>query len=102
MRSLDTSAYVRRLGDIDLLKSYFLLVWTAQRHLRDEHVVEMEKPVREDFGGIETWHHRKDLIERLDYVFERFGGMPPGRTFLPITIIRYGRLRNLLSEADRR
>ena len=64
----DTVAYVRRLGDIGILKSYFLLLWT-DRYIPDSgdtHV--MERSIREDFRGTAMKRHRQDLIERLDYV----------------------------------
>ena len=67
---LTTLLLIHRLGDVELLKSYFILVWT-DRWTPDGAATGMEKFLREDFGGIEMENHRRDLIERLDYVLER-------------------------------
>ena len=60
--------HIRGLGDIKILKSYFLLVWSEWDHLYDEGVREMEISIREDFGGVERLCDREELIERLDQV----------------------------------
>ena len=64
--SLDIDRYVRGLGDIEILKSYFLLVW-SEWNVR-EGLDQMEISMREDFSGIGMWSHRKDLVNRLDYI----------------------------------
>ena len=60
--------HVRGLGDIEILKSYFLLVWSEWDGLWADGFVEMEISIREDFGGIGMWCHRDDLIKHLDHV----------------------------------
>ena len=60
--------HVRRLGDIEILKSYLLLIWSEWNFLFISGVDEMQISIREDFGGIELRHHRQDLIERLNRV----------------------------------
>ena len=72
---LTTLLFVRGLRDIELLKSYFLLVWTDQR-IPHRLKGEMERSIREGFGGIEMECHRRDLIERLDHVLERLDRRP--------------------------
>ena len=67
---LTTLLYVRGLGDIQLLKSYFILIWT-DRWTPYGVATETEGFLREDFGGIEMESHRRDLIDRLDHVLER-------------------------------
>ena len=62
---------IRGLGDIEILKSYFLLVWSEWDWLYDSGIDEMKIAIGEDFGGIGMWCHREDLIERLDYVLGR-------------------------------
>ena len=60
--------HIRGLGDIETLKSYFLLVWSEWNNLHDEGLREMEISMREDFGGAEGLRDREELIERLDWV----------------------------------
>ena len=101
--------HVRRLGDIDLLKSYFLLIWSEWESLRSDCLTEMEIIIREEFCGFGMWRHRKDLTERLDQVLSqldrgvqylqqhnpRIRGyqIPPARQ-------QYGQLRRALVELD--
>ena len=71
-RSLGTNHHVveavRALKDIEVLKSYFLLVWSEWNHLFDNGLEEMCTSIPKDFGGIGMRKHRADLIQRLDYV----------------------------------
>lgn len=66
---------VRALKDLELLKSYLLLVWSEWVYIDDPSggLAEMQATIREDFGGIGMWRHRKDLIKRLDHVLWRLG-----------------------------
>jgi len=60
---------VRALGDIEILKSYLLLVWfISWGSFKDSAVPEVCTSIREDFNGIGMGHHRKELIERLSNV----------------------------------
>ena len=61
--------HVRALGDIKILKSYLLLVWSEWDVPWSSS--EMCALVRADFGGSEAKGHREDLIKRLDHVLER-------------------------------
>jgi hypothetical protein len=67
-REVAVVRHVRQIGDIEILKSYFLLVWSEWNFLFTSGLDEMRVSVREDFGGIESKHHREDLIQRLDHV----------------------------------
>lgn len=58
--------YVRGLGDIDIIRSYFLLRWTGQAPLNTDETYQMERSIREDFVGIGMKQYRKDLMEQLD------------------------------------
>jgi hypothetical protein len=60
--------YVRQLGDIEILKSYFLLIWSEWNFLFTSGLDEMRISVGQDFCAIESKQHREDLLERLDYV----------------------------------
>ena len=65
---------VRALGDIEILKSYLLLIWSEWDHIDDQQsggLAEMQVSIREDFGGIEMWCHRRDLVKRLDHVLSQ-------------------------------
>ena len=72
---------IRGLGDIEILKSYFLFVWSEWNSLDYSGFDEMEIAISEDFGGIKMWCHREDLIERLDYVL---GQLEQGWKFLQL------------------
>ena len=60
---------VQELKDIEVLKSYLLLVWSEWNtpYARDE----MHASIRGDFSGIGMGHHRADLIRRLDYILKQ-------------------------------
>ena len=70
---------VRGLGDIEVLKSYFLLVWSEWDALWSEGFDEMCISIREDFGGIGMSHHRADLVQRLDQIL---GQLDKGTEYL--------------------
>ena len=59
---------VRMLKDIEILKSYLLLVWSEWDTLYTEDFNKICTVIREDFGGIGMRHHRTDLVQRLDHV----------------------------------
>jgi hypothetical protein len=71
-RSLGTTQgvvrHIRGLGDIEILKSYFLLVWSEWGKVAYSDLAEMEITIRGEFCGITMQQHRKDLKERLDHV----------------------------------
>jgi hypothetical protein len=69
----DVVRQVRALGDIEILKSYLLLVW-SEWDLIGGGLAEMQDSVWEDFRGIEMRIYRRELIERLDYVLQRLDG----------------------------
>ena len=64
---------IRGLGDIEILKSYFLLVWSEWDYLYYPGLDEMKIAISDDLGGIGMWCHREDLIQRLDYVLGQLG-----------------------------
>ena len=69
----DTVRHIRGLGDIEVLKSYFLIIWSERaRHISSSRQ-EVLASIKEDFGKAETRHHRGDLVRRLDYVLEELG-----------------------------
>ena len=64
----DVIRYVRGLGDLQIFKSYFLLIWSEWEHPQADRVNAMEISIREDFGGTEMGQHREDLVQRLDHI----------------------------------
>ena len=67
--------YVRGRGDIQILKSYYLFVWSEWNFLPTSVIPVMETSIKEDFGGIGMWGHRKDLIGRLNHILARLDQM---------------------------
>ena len=96
---VSTVAYVRKLGDVDLLKSYFVLIWTDRWIFRSAQTFDMEVSLREDFCGAEMAHHRKDLIERLDYIL---GQLTRRVETYPVREAKaqYTKLRDILVKVD--
>ena len=72
---LDVVLYLRERGDVGILKSYYLLVWSEWNLLSASVVRVMETSIKEEFGGVGMWGHRKDLIERLNHISARLGRM---------------------------
>jgi len=102
---------VRELKDIEVLKSYLVLVWSEWDAILDEGFDEMHASVCWDFGGIGMGHHRADLIHRLDHILgqldrgiehlkQRVPGVD-GQKFRKMKN-QYGKLRYILLEANAR
>jgi len=60
--------FVQQLGDVEILKSYFLLVWSEWNTINGYGLDVMDASIRQEFGGNGMRHHREQLIERLDHV----------------------------------
>ena len=90
--------HIRRLGDIEILKSYLLIMWSDRVFPSSEILYEMERAIREDFGGpgVEMESHRKDLVERLHSVL----GTSSGRSLDPEAEKTYTKLRDTLLGVD--
>ena len=105
----DIVRHIRGLGDIEILKSYFLLVWSEWGVIWESGLNEMAISIREDFGGIGMFIHRGDLAERLDCVL---GQLDQGSGYLEqhmpsVCGIRRGKgvyvnLKEALMEVDRK
>ena len=93
--SKNVVAYLRGLGDIDLLKSNFLLVWTHMNLASPGQVHAMKRSLQEDFSGAEMKQHRKDLVNQLDRVLGQFGDRHRRAQRY------YAELRDALLELDR-
>ena len=58
---------VRALGDVEILKSYFLFVWSGLYFPYGDSLFEVNASLAQDFCGIGMWTHRKALMRRLYY-----------------------------------
>ena len=107
----DVVRMFRDLKDIEILKSYLLLVWSEWDFLYDAGFRDMCNLIRKDFSGIEMHSHRADLVERLDHVLEQLDrGLEHLRQDKPKLSKddlqegkdQYGKLREILLEEDRK
>ena len=103
--------HIRGLGDIEILKSYFLLVWSEWKFLQEFAIRAMVTSIREDFGGVGMQHHREDLIGRLDDILQELDRGPeylkqhrPSMDFFGFAaaITGYTKLKAELREGDRK
>lgn len=101
---------VRELGNVDILESYLLLVWSEWDTISAEGFAEMCTSIREDLGGIWMGHHREVLIKRLDSVLGQLdrglGHLKQYKTTLTEYDIvtakqQYRKLKDALLEVDR-
>ena len=109
--ALDVVRHIRGLGDVEILKSHFLLVWSEWDPGFDDGITEMEIAIVEEFGGIAMQYHREDLAKRLDHIqgqldrgFEYLKQHQPEVFEYDVVRMRqqYGRLKEVLVEVDRR
>ena len=101
--------HVRTLGDIEILKSYLLLIWSEWNHLGFYSYRAIHTLIGEDFDGIGMRCHRDDLIKRLDHVLGQLGrGLEYFKQHEPKIDEehiqqrkgQYERLKNVLLEVD--
>ena len=60
---------VQALNNLEVLKSYFLLVWSEWGDFRDDSGFrEMCATLWENFCGTGTSYHRTELLQRLDHI----------------------------------
>ena len=113
-RNVGSNSYVvqmiRNLKDIEILKSYLLLIWSEWDSLYDDGYFRMRISIREDFSGINMSSHRADLLQRLDHILaqldrglERLRRDKPelNEVDLQGREVQYRRLRETLLEVDR-
>ena len=102
--------HIRILGDIEILKSYLLLVWSEWGSHEDDCLVEMEMSIKKDLCGIGMRGHRDDLIKRLDFIHgELDRGLDHFRQYQPRTDQQeiqsrkegYGLLKDVLLAVDK-
>ena len=73
----DVIRHVRGLGDVEILKSYFLYTWSEwTRSIDDFCFDETQRSIKEDFGGAGMQRHREDLIKHLDRWLEDLEELP--------------------------
>ena len=105
----DVVETVRDLEDIEILKSYLLLIWSEWDTLDSGGYPRMQISIREDFSGIKMCSHRADLLQRLDHVLaqldrglEHFQREKPklNEDDLQARKDQYGTIREVLLEVD--
>lgn len=67
----DVVQIIQPLKVIEILKSYFLLVWSEWDGLWPEGLSLMCTLIQEDFSGARMKGHRQDLLQHLDYILGR-------------------------------
>jgi len=101
--------HIRGLGDIKILKSYLLLVWSEWDVPRPTDFSKTWTPTRWEFSRTEMRGDREDLIRHLDNVLERLdrglGYLRKQKPRLRSSHVReakkaYGRIREMLLEVD--
>ena len=101
---------VRDLKEVEILKSYLLLIWSEWDSLYDDGYFRMRISIREDFSGIGMNSHRTDLLQRLDYVLAQLDRglehLQQGKPDLNEVDLQgrknqYGALREILLDLDR-
>ena len=104
-------ACVRRLGDVEILTSYFFTIWSEWNPCLPLSFPEIGNSMREDFCGDHLEHHRRDLIKELerilgqldrgvDYLKEYCTGVDEGE--LKTMRSQYTKFRDQLREVDGR
>ena len=99
---------VQRLGDIEILTAYLLVVWSEWEDLATDA---MHTLIRNDFSGIRMGYHRIKLLQHLDHVLgqlelglEHLQQHNPSLSEYAIQQRQhqYGQLREVLLEVDKR
>ena len=62
--------HVQGSGDVEILTSYFLLLWLEWAVRGDSSTLQTQISIKEDFGGTGLERSRKELIERLGRILE--------------------------------
>ena len=83
--------HIRGLGDIEILKSYLLIIWQNRISLSHSGFAEMKASIMEDFAGVGMSRHRRDLIKKLEEVRQYWN-----ESYRP----RYKELKELLLQVD--
>ena len=103
----DVVRHVRELGNIEILKSYFILIWESESSpLECSCFTEMQVSIREDFAGIGVERQRRGLMEWLDrrlanledfsFALRYRGGVGSAQ----VAAEQYRELRGVLLEVD--
>ncbi|KAF9780459.1 hypothetical protein BJ322DRAFT_293901 [Thelephora terrestris] len=107
----DVICHVRGLGDLEILKSYFVLLWSEWTSPSDDEIDAMEHSIRTDFCGTRMEHHRKDFVRRLDHIlgeldrgleyFRQYTTCYSAQDDIQVAKGRYGQLKGVLLEVER-
>jgi len=106
---LHVAKAIRGLGDIEITKAYFLLIWSEWDYLVSGGFDESCASIRGDFGGVGNGHHRAELIQHLDHVLAQLDrGLEYlqqhnpnlGERDFRMMKGQYGRLKDILLETN--
>jgi len=100
----------RKLGDIETLTSYLLLIWSEWDYIKRGGLDEMHITIREDLSGSRMGYQRKKLLQHLDHILGQLdlGIMHLWQhnpyiygSYLQQMEDQYGQLKEVLLEVDR-
>ena len=69
----DVCEVVLGLRDIEIIKSYFLLIWSEWNTLHHGGFYTVCASIRKDFSKAGNGHHRTELIHHLDHILAQLG-----------------------------
>jgi len=101
---------VRRLGNIEIVASYLLLVWSEWGYLSPDGLDEMFILIKEDFYGVGMGYHRRDLLQHLGHILGQLDlglrhiqQQKQGLSEDEIQLMKgqYGQLKEVLLEGDK-
>jgi len=101
-RDRDVIRTVRALGDIEILVSYLILIWSKSRLLDSDGYAEIQISICEDFKGIDMGHHRAELIQRLDSISINQPSAAITEFFWRRTRGQYQEFKRVLQEVDQK
>lgn len=99
----DAVRYIRGLGDLEIMRSYFLLVFSDWCGAPADTFHEVESSIKGEFGGIGMQCQREDLLNQLDSVREEVHAKRErnGEDHCSVKLDQYWRLKKVLLEMDR-
>ena len=96
--------YIHALGDIDILRAYFLFLWSDCYTPSSDGTLAMERSIRNGFTGTGMEQYRTDLIGWLDHILEKLDqslASSPNSIHFQETKRQYTKLKDVLLEVGR-
>jgi len=95
---------VRELGDIGILTSYLIIIWSWRVFINLSGFAEVRMSICEDLKGINMGYHRAELIQLLDSISINQPSVRSGAAlanYIRITGAMYQEFKRMLQEVDR-